>query len=125
MNERIKELRKALGLTLEKFGNKLGVGKTAVHKLEKGENNVTEQMIKSICREFDVNENWLRTGEGDMFIKSNRNMDIARLTKSLLLEESDSFKNRFISVLSNLSEDEWEILEKRMRQIYEGGLFKD
>lgn len=82
-------------------------------------------MIKSICREFNVNENWLRTGEEDMFIKSNRNMDIARLTKSLLLEENDSFKNRFISVLSNLSEDEWEILEKRMRQIYEGGLFKD
>lgn len=67
MNERIKELRKKLGLTLEKFGDRLGVGKTAINKLEKGENNVTDQMFKSICREFNVNEEWLRTGEGEMF----------------------------------------------------------
>lgn len=64
--ERIKELRKSLGLTLEKFGERLGVGKTAISKLEKGERNLTDQMFKSICREFNVNEEWLRDGTGDM-----------------------------------------------------------
>ncbi len=64
--ERIKEVRKFLGLTLEKFGEKLGVGKTAISKLEKDERNLTEQMAKSICREFSINESWLRTGIGDM-----------------------------------------------------------
>ena len=65
--EHVKEIRKTLGLTLEKFGNKLGVGKTAISKIEKGENNLTEQMFKSICREFNVNEEWLRNGTGEMF----------------------------------------------------------
>lgn len=66
--ERIKEARKYLGLTLEKFGEKLGVGKTAISKLEKGERNLTDQMVKSICREFSISEEWLRTGSGDMRI---------------------------------------------------------
>lgn len=66
-NERVKEIRKSAGLTLEKFGARLGVGKTAINKLEKGENNVTEQMIKSICREFHVSEQWLRDGVGEMY----------------------------------------------------------
>lgn len=65
--ERIKELRKSLGLTLEKFGEQLGVTKQTVSRIENGVNNLTEQMIKSICREFNVNEEWLRDGEGEMF----------------------------------------------------------
>ena len=56
--ERIREVRKALNLTLEKFGGKLGVGKTAISKLEKDENNLTEQMTKAICREFHVDYIW-------------------------------------------------------------------
>lgn len=67
MNERVKELRKALGLTLDKFGARLGVGKTAISKIEKGENNLTDQMFLSICREYNVNPGWLETGNGPMF----------------------------------------------------------
>ena len=59
MNKRIKELRKALGLTLEKFGERIGVSKVSVSRIENGINNVTNQMFKSICREFNVNEEWL------------------------------------------------------------------
>ena len=69
MNERIKELRKILGLTSEKFGARLGVGKTAISGIETGRRNVTDQMFLSICREFNVNEEWLRTGSGDMFVE--------------------------------------------------------
>lgn len=67
INERIKELRKSHGLTLEKFGDTLGVTKSGISKIEKGERNLTEQMFKSICREFNVNEEWLRTGKGEMY----------------------------------------------------------
>lgn len=67
MNERIKELRDALGITLEEFGSRLGVTRTAISRLERGNRGVTDQMTISICREFGVNEHWLRTGEGEMF----------------------------------------------------------
>ena len=65
--ERLKEIRKQNGLTLEIFGARLGVGKQAISKLEKGENKITVQMKKSICREFNVNYDWLESGEGEMF----------------------------------------------------------
>jgi len=105
MGDRVRELRKTLGLTLEAFGEKVGVGKSAVSRLEKGTNNLTEQMILAICREFNVNEEWLRTGNGEMFLKLDREMEIARLTRDLLLEEEDSFKNRVIAVLAKLREN--------------------
>lgn len=66
--ERVKELRKTLDLTLEKFGEKLGVGKTAISNIETGNRNLTEQMKKLICKSFNVDYLWLTTGEGDMFI---------------------------------------------------------
>ena len=62
VNERVREIRNEEKLTLEKFGEKLGVGKTAISSIEHGINGVTEQMIKSICREFGYNEEWLRDG---------------------------------------------------------------
>lgn len=65
--ERVRILRKTLGLSGEKFGSKLGVTKTAISRIENGSNHVTDQMFKSICREFQVNEIWLQTGEGSMF----------------------------------------------------------
>lgn len=67
MNERIKEVRKALGLSGEKFGNRIGVKRSAISDIERGRNGVSEQNIKAICREFNVNEDWLRTGNGNMF----------------------------------------------------------
>ncbi len=72
MNERIRALRKELNLTMEKFGIRLGVGKTAISKLENGERNLTDQMFKSICREFNVSEDWLRSGHGNMFNSSSQ-----------------------------------------------------
>ena len=67
-NERIHEIRTALNLTLEKFGKRLGVTKVAISNIEKGNRNVTEQMRKSICREYSVSESWLISGNGEMFL---------------------------------------------------------
>lgn len=80
MNERIKILRKTLGYSGEKFGSAIGVGRTAISLIESGKNNLTEQNIKSICREFNVNEDWLRNGTGDMFISTD-NMSLEELVK--------------------------------------------
>lgn len=115
--ERIKEVRKSLGLTLEKFGEKIGVTKVAISNLENGHRNLTEQMTKSICREFNVSEEWLRTGDGEMFLPVNRKTKIEKLTNQLLSEESDSFKNRLVSVLADLTENEWEFLEEKAMQL--------
>ncbi len=122
--ERIRELRKALKLTLDRFGERVGVKKSALSQIENGKSGVTDQMIKSICREFDVSETWIRTGEGEMFPPVDRRTEIARLTRQLLNEEKDSFKNRFISMLADLSVEEWEFLEKRAKQLYEGTCLK-
>lgn len=65
--ERVKEIRKELDLTLEKFGEKLGVTKVAISNIEKGNRNLTDQMAKSICREYNANYDYLMYGEGEMF----------------------------------------------------------
>lgn len=74
IGERIKEIRTENNMTLEKFGERLGMQKSAISKWERGENNIPEQMIKSICREFDINEDWLRNGTGPK--KPELDMDI-------------------------------------------------
>lgn len=117
MKNRIKELRTELKLTQQGFADRLGIKRGAVANYEVGRNEPSDSVISLICREFNVDEKWLRTGIGDMFLPINRNADIARLTKQLLDEESDSFKNRFISMLSNLSEEEWEFLERKAKEL--------
>lgn len=71
MNERLKELRKALGLTMEDFGSRLGVAKSTISCLENGTNKITNQMIVTICLVYNVNETWLREGEGEMFVDTD------------------------------------------------------
>ena len=113
--QRLHELRKSLNLTLEKFGKSLGVGKTAISKIENGENNLTDQMLISICREYNVSEEWLRDGTGEMFVPVTRDEEIEIFIGNVLKDEPDNFKKRLISVLAKLSEHEWEVLEERAR----------
>ena len=70
-NTRVREIRKTISLTLEQFGNRIGVRNSAISKIERGENALTPMARKLICREFGVNEYWLETGEGEMFVKNN------------------------------------------------------
>lgn len=112
LNERVKQLRKNLDLTMEKFGEKIGVKKSAISLIESGRNSLTEQMIKSICREFDVDEEWLRNGTGSMFIERTRDEEIARFIGTIQSVDDDSFMKKFISMLAKLDESEWKLLEK-------------
>ncbi len=117
MKNRIKKLRTELKLTQQGFADRLGIKRGGVSNYEIGRNVPADSVISLICREFNVSEEWLRNGTGEMFLPVNRNMDIARLTKQLLDEESDSFKNRLISMLSNLTEEEWEFLERKAKEL--------
>lgn len=119
MNERLKELRTTLGITLEEFGKRIGITRSAVGHLEKGSRNLTEQTLKSICREFGVNEEWLRTGEGEMFVPLTRSEAIAEFAGSLMKEEDASFKKRLVEALAKLNEQEWEVLEGIARKLTE------
>lgn len=93
MNERIKQLRKELGLTLEKFGEKIGVSRSAMGNIENGVRGVTDQMFKSICREFNVREEWLRTGEGEMFVQMSYDSEIISFIQSVQ-KDDNSFKKK-------------------------------
>ena len=115
--ERIKELRKALNLTLEKFGERLGVGKTAISKLEKGERNLTDQMCKSICREFNVNEAWLRDGEGEIFqIPDDED---AALVSEILEHTDRRFVLNIVRTYSQLSPESQSALDVFVDQLLE------
>ena len=101
--ERIKDVRNSLGLTLEKFGEKLGVTKTAISRIEKGERSLTEQMTKSICREFSVDYMWLTTGEGEMFVESDD--DFFERIDRIMAGENESLKNMIKTLLYDSDAD--------------------
>lgn len=107
--ERIKEIRKENKMTLEQFGKKLGVGKTTISRIENGINNVTEQMRKSICREFNVDPIWLSTGEGDKYI--DQTAETIAILDNLLHNESDLAKNLF-KMFARYSLEDWKDLER-------------
>jgi DNA-binding helix-turn-helix protein len=86
MNERIKELRKALDLSGDKFGQSIGLSRMAISNIENGRYGVTEQTIITICNIYNVNEDWLRTGEGSMFNKTKEGF-LAELQKQYSLTD--------------------------------------
>ena len=115
--ERIKEIRKYLNLTMEKFGGRLGVGRTAISNIENNNRNLTDQMAVSICREFDVNETWLRTGEGEMFVPKTRNQQITDFLGDLIKEEDGTFKKRLIEAMSKLDKKDWQDIERLVNKL--------
>lgn len=120
MNERIRELRKKLRLSGEKFGEKIGLKRVAISQLETGRTTPTNQTIMSICREFNVSEEWLRNGTGEMFIPMSLDEEIASFIGDIQSDIEENFKKRFISALSKLDEDEWIFIEKFMESVLEG-----
>lgn len=112
MKDRIKLIRKNNNLSMEKFGEKIGLKKNSISQIESGINNPSEAAIKSICREFNVNENWLKTGEGEPYQKRTRTQEIGEFANKVMSESDEAFKKRFILALSKLDERDWETLAK-------------
>lgn len=117
MKDRIKKIRKDKKLTQVEFGERIGVKGNTITNYETGLRNPTDAVILSICREFDVNENWLRTGLGDVYKKYTRNQEIQAFANDVMEELDSSFKKRFIQALSKLNEREWETIEKIVNEL--------
>lgn len=112
MNSRIREVRKLLDRSQQEFADRIGISRSNLGNIETGAISITNRVVDSICREYNVNEIWLRTGEGEMFRKVTREEEISAFVGEALADESDSFRKRFLSMLCKLDPDEWEVLEK-------------
>lgn len=112
MKERLKKLRKTLDLTQQEFAGKLKVPRNTIGGYEVGKSNPSDAAVNNICNIFNVNEEWLRTGNGEMFIELTRDEQIERFVGDTLKSEDDSFKKKFISMLAALDESDWEVLQK-------------
>lgn len=110
INERIKEIRKSLDLTLDKFGERIGVKKAAVSRWENGD-KVADRMILSICREFNVNEEWLRNGTGKMYLERDKLQIISEFAADMI-KEPNSFKTRLFEAMAKLDENDWIAIEQ-------------
>ena len=88
--------------------------------IEIGRIAMTDRVIGDICRAFNVSEDWLRTGEGEMFVQLSRDEEIAAFVGSVIGDEDAVFKRRFISMLSKLNESQWELLEQMVDKLKEG-----
>ena len=117
LNERLKKLRKTLDLTQQEFADKIGSKRNTIAKYETNTNAPSAAVISLICREFNVNEDWLRTGTGEMFIELTKEEEIASFIGGILRDEDDSFKKRLISGLAALDETGWEVLENFLNSI--------
>lgn len=110
VNERIRQIRKALSLTMEDFGSRLGVTKVSISMIENGKRNVTDQMFLAICREFNVNPEWLRDGVGEPFKELTRNKRIEGFVRDILTNEPEGRKARLVDALASLDEEGWDKL---------------
>lgn len=112
MKNRIKQIRKENEMTQVEFGGKIGVKGNTVTNYETGLRNPTDAVILSICREFNVNEEWLRTGTGEMKKSLTKNQEIGAFANEVMKLPDEAFKKRFVDALKKLDEKDWEILEK-------------
>lgn len=126
MKERVKELRKELGLTLEKFGEKLGVGKNAISRIETGKSNLTDQMLKAICNvNWDgrhVNEEWLRGNSKEMF-KTDPGSELKALAEKYQMSDMEyAFFKEFFKLEPSRREDFFQTLDKVFSAVHAGGI---
>lgn len=110
MNERIKIIRKNAGLTQSDFANKLDLSRNFICMVESGERLPSDRTINDICSKFHVDENWIRTGKGDMYISRSRNQEIVDFMNDVIECKDDDFKKQLIISLTKLDEAQWKVL---------------
>lgn len=111
-NERITMVRKELKMSQTEFGENIGVSRGVIKNIDDKKVLVKPLLLQQICKTYNVNETWLTTGEGEMFIKQSRTDEIAQFVGRTLATTEDTFQKRLIAALSKLSVEEWEVLEK-------------
>ena len=111
MNNRIKDIRKKHNLSQDAFGKRLGITGASVSRLESGDREPSDQTVLSICREFSVNELWLRRGEGDMDVKRNRYEELSSFFGDLMMSEPD-VRHRLIGAIMKADLEELRMVER-------------
>lgn len=109
MNERIKKLRQQLGLSQDEFGRRLGVTRGAVTNIELDKVEPKPLFVDLICREFNVNEEWLRTGEGEMFKPKSRNEELFEFVTNAIGEPT-GIQAKLLSIMARLTDEQWKVL---------------
>lgn len=117
MNTRIEYVRKHEGLTQEQFAARIGLSRNYLWMLENGSRVPSDRTIKDICREFKVNEKWLRTGEEPPFKDSAPDKDLAAFIGDITDGDSDDFRRRFMEMLAGLDPSDWELLERMAQNL--------
>ena len=112
MKDRIKNLRKELKLTQQEFADRIGVKRNTVGLYEIGQSGISDTVIKAICREFGVNETWLRTGEGEMFRPRTNEEILTEFAADLAFEGDESFKKKVVTALAKMDEETWAMFEQ-------------
>lgn len=115
--KRFKELRKALKLKQNELAKALKISQGHTSDIENGRKAVSDQIIEILVLKYNVNASWIREGRGEMFKKMNRKEEISNFAVEIFREEEDSFKNRLVSVLASLNENEWEVLENIAKRL--------
>ncbi len=118
LGERVRKLRKLKGLTQQEFADRIGIKRNSVATYEIGQSEPIGAVVSLICREFHVNETWLRTGEGEMFLPRTMSDEISSFVEDILRDDSD-FRRKFISVFARMSTDEWKLLEAKVLELAE------
>lgn len=119
MNERIKELRKTLKLNQTDFGDRIGVKQATIAGYENGTRQPIDAVITAICREFGVNEDWLRHGSGEMFREADVEAQFSEWAGRVLAGRDESFQKRFVTMMMSLTEDQWKLLEEKARMLFD------
>lgn len=117
MNERIKALRKELKMSQDVFAEKLGLTKNYISLVENGNRNLSEQSIKVLCSILNVNEEWLRTGNGKMFKSRTREQEIGAFVNEVMELNDDGFEKKLVSALARLEPKDWECLESIAKKL--------
>lgn len=106
IGQRVKRIRTDLGLTLDQFGKKIGLKKTAISRIENGKATITEQTIISVCREFGVDESWLRNGEGEMFKDQTKDATLMAEIGDLFSSEKPRIRKELLQIITAASPEE-------------------
>ena len=120
MNERISLVRKEAGLTQEEFGARVGgLSRNYIWMIEKGDRVPSDRTIADICREFNVSEEWLRTGEGDMFKPKSRNEELFEFAAKVAEGDPGSIQSQLLAVMARLTDEQWEVLAQVAHEFVE------
>lgn len=122
MNERLKEARKALDISQEEFASRIGMKGSSFSLLENGKRNITDRVIRDVCREFNISYDWLVYGDGDMF--AGEEIEFARIVDRVMNDE-DEFIRGFFKTFSSLSTEQWELLKDIARKLSENSANKN